>query len=118
MRISSAAVVLRQFSLAIILLVLQNSAMRLLYLTAWRNVGSLNDDLFLTFFKATIATFTALNGAYMTFFRSYEGLNSFVLCSGVRKASTSFENVGDIKWHFRLTVFVGVTSVLVLFRER
>ena len=90
---------------------------RLLYLTVWRNVGTMNEDFLLVFVQAITLIFTVLYGLLLVFFHGYKVTPIFVVCS--RALPDTDVVVWDpVSFIGRLMLVLGTISVIVLAKER
>ena len=112
-------ITMRQIYILVVIICLQATIIRVLYMTVWKNIGAINDDFFMLFFKITSITFSVLYGLNLAFFKTYETYPNYWLCH--RKRDSSFipsvqADLGQIL--VGLTWLLGHISVFILIRER
>ena len=111
-------VVMRQLLLITLVVFLQLIAVRMLYMTLWKNVGMVNDDFFVCFLIVLAWVFAGLYGVDLAAFGTYENIPSYVVCSQSDAPEATRGLVDPVRFLMYLAVAMGLTSLVILVKER
>ena len=113
---ASLTIFLRLLYVMGVIISLQSTIIRLLYLTKWKNVGAINDEFFMRFLSITMTVLSILYMINLSFFGGYEAYPNYIICSGVSK---SYSMETDFMQYVTGLTFLAVSiTVYVLARER
>ena len=98
--------------------VMLSFALRLLYLTRWKNVGTLNDDFCLAFLQTLAIFTTALYGFWYIVFGKYEENVGFMTCCRKSPNEINKSSFDPIIFMITIGFTLVVAHTIIMFKER